>query len=137
MIGTGKGHGVHAEPVAGEAFADVRIEPLNHPLLKGQTIAAASVDTYAVRTIYLRALAVRQDQQGRGLGTALMIDAMRRGLAIADRMGDAAIVRDVLTGAQAVRRWAFTTQLGFRPLGDPNNPNRAFLPVADARATLG
>ncbi len=86
--------------------------------------------------IYLRALAVREDQQGQGLGTALMIDAMRRCLAIADRIGAAAIVLDVLTGAQAERRWTFATNLGFRPLHDPATPNRAFIPLAAVRATL-
>ncbi|MFW5834367.1 MAG: GNAT family N-acetyltransferase [Pseudomonadota bacterium] len=90
-----------------------------------------------IPVIYLRALAVRQDQQGQGLGTALMIDAMRRCLAISDQIGAAAIVLDVLTDAHVQRRWNFTTNLGFRPLHDPDNPNRAFLPLADARATLG
>ncbi len=89
-----------------------------------------------IPVIYLRALAVRQDQQGQGLGTALMIDAMRRCLAISDQMGAAAIVLDVLTDPQAERRWAFYTNLGFRPLHDPDNPNRAFIPLADVRATL-
>ncbi|TVQ37836.1 MAG: GNAT family N-acetyltransferase, partial [Geminicoccaceae bacterium] len=71
------------------------------------------------------------------LGTALMIDALRRCLAIADQMGAAAIVLDVLPDAQIERRWRFYKDLGFRPLGDQNNPNRAYIPLPDVRTTLG
>lgn len=90
-----------------------------------------------IPAIYIRAVAVRQDKQGQGLGTALMVDAIARCLRIADQMGAAAIVLDVLEDAQVERRRAFYAGLGFRPLGDPDTPHRVYLPMADARATLG
>lgn len=90
-----------------------------------------------VPVIYLRAVAVREDMQGKGLGTALMIDAMRRCLAIAEQMGAAAIVLDVLDDDHFERRSRFCAELGFQPLGDPDNPHRVFIPMADVRATLG
>ncbi len=90
-----------------------------------------------VPVIYIRAVAVREDLQGKGLGTALVIDAMKRCLSIADQMGAAAIVLDVLDGEHFGRRWKFYAELGFRPLGDPDNPRRVFIPMADVRATLG
>ncbi|MDE3028553.1 MAG: GNAT family N-acetyltransferase [Paracoccaceae bacterium] len=90
-----------------------------------------------VPVIYLRVVAVRKDQQGRGLGTALVIDALRRCIGIADQMGAAAVVLDVLEDAHFDRRWAFYAALGFRALGDPENPKRVYVPMADVRATLG
>jgi len=90
-----------------------------------------------IPVIYIRAVAVRADMQGKGLGTALLVDAMRRCLRIADQMGAAAIVLDVLEDEHFERHWKFYAELGFRPLGDPNNPHRVFIPMADVRATLG
>ena len=89
-----------------------------------------------VPVIYIRAVAVREDRQGDGLGTALLVDAMARCADIADRMGAAAIVLDVLKDDHFDRRWRFYETLGFRPLGDPDNPERMFLPMADVRASL-
>lgn len=90
-----------------------------------------------VPVIYIRAVAVRQDMQGKGLGTALLIDAMRRCMSIAEQMGAAAIVLDVLQDDHFDRRWRFYEELGFQPLGDPLNPTRVFIPMADVRATFG
>jgi GNAT superfamily N-acetyltransferase len=90
-----------------------------------------------IPVIYIRAVAVRTDMQGQGLGTALLIDAMTRCLGIADQMGAAAIVLDVLKDDQFENRWRFYEGLGFTPLGDPDNPNRVYIPMADIRATLG
>lgn len=90
-----------------------------------------------VPVIYIRAVAVRENMQKRRLGTALVIDAMTRCLGIADQMGAAAIVLDVLDGNDFDRRWKFYADLGFRPLGDPDNPRRVYIPMADIRATLG
>lgn len=90
-----------------------------------------------VPVIYLRAVAVRQDHHGRGLGTALVVDALRRCLGIADQMGAAAVVLDVLTDEHFDRRWAFYETLGFRALGDPENLTRVYIPIADIRSTLG
>ena len=88
-----------------------------------------------VPVIYIRAVAVRADRQGDGLGTALLVDAMARGAGIADQMGAAAIVLDVKDD-HFERRWRFYETLGFRPLCDPDNPERVFIPMADVRASL-
>lgn len=90
-----------------------------------------------VPVIYIRAVAVRHDLQGKGLGTALVIDAMRRCLGIAEQMGAAAIVLDVHEDDHFDQRRRFYDGLGFRPLGDPRNPTRVFIPMADVQATLG
>lgn len=89
-----------------------------------------------IPVIYIRVVAVRRDMQRKGLGTALVVDAMRRCLGIAEQMGAAAILLDVLRDDHFERRWRFYEDLGFRPLGDPRNPERVFIPMANVRATL-
>ena len=90
-----------------------------------------------IPVIYIRAVAVRSDMQGKGLGTALLVDATGRCMCLAEQMGAAAIVLDVLDDEHFERRRKFYAELGFRPLGDPDDPNRVFIPMADVRATLG
>ena len=90
-----------------------------------------------IPVIYIRAVATREDMQGKGLGTALVIDAMKRCIDISEQMGAAAIVLDVLQDDHFDRRWNFYAELGFQPLGDPDNPHRVFIPMSDVRSTLG
>ena len=90
-----------------------------------------------IPVIYIRAVATREDTQGKGLGTALVIDAMKRGIDISEQMGAAAIVLDILQDDHFDRRWNFYAELGFQPLGDPDNPHRVFIPMSDVRSTLG
>lgn len=95
----------------------------------------AGVPTIPV--IYVRAVAVRLDQQGNRLGTALLINAMRRCVDLSEKMGAAAIVLDVLHDDHFERRWRFYETLGFVPLHDPENPHRVYIPMNDVRASLG
>jgi GNAT superfamily N-acetyltransferase len=81
-------------------------------------------------------VAVHRDRQGHGLGTALLIAAMRRCVALSDEVGAAAIVLDVLRDEGFDRRWAFYKRLGFRPLGDPGIPERVFIPMRDVKVSL-
>ena len=60
-----------------------------------------------VPVFYILAVAVREDHRSRGLGTALLIDAIRHCLEIADQMGAASIVLDVLEDEHFERRWKF------------------------------
>lgn len=89
-----------------------------------------------VPVIYIRAVAVRQDMQGKGLGTALVIDAIRRCMRIAEQMGAAVIVLDVLRDDLFDRPRQFYQELGSRLLRDPMNPTRVFIPMADVRTTF-
>jgi GNAT superfamily N-acetyltransferase len=90
-----------------------------------------------VPVIYIRAAAVHQDHQGKGLGTALLIDAMRRCVDISRRMGAAAVVLDVLRDDGFDHRFRFYEKLGFKPLGDPENPDRVYISMSDVAASLG
>ena len=89
-----------------------------------------------IPVIYIRAVAVREASQGMGLGTSLVIDALKRCLEITDQMGAAAITLDVLQDDHFDRRRNFYAELGFQPLGDPDNPHRVFIPMANVRASL-
>jgi GNAT superfamily N-acetyltransferase len=89
-----------------------------------------------IPVIYIRAVAVHESLHGKGIGTALVIDAIKRCAAIAEQMGAAAVVLDVLKDEHFDRRWKFYADLGFLPLLDPDNPNRVYMPMADIRATL-
>ncbi|SNR67907.1 hypothetical protein [Puniceibacterium sediminis] len=80
---------------------------------------------------------VRQDQQDRGLGTALLLDALRPCLGISGQIKCSAIVLNLLRDAVVERRWRFYTDLGFQSLNDPENPTRVFIPLADLPTTFG
>lgn len=89
-----------------------------------------------IPVIYVRAVAVRKDMQGQGLGTALVVDAMKRCIGVSDLVGAAAIVLDVLEDDNIDRRLKFYSDLGFHSLNDPDNPCRVFMSMNDVRATL-
>lgn len=89
-----------------------------------------------IPVIYVRAVAVHETMQGKGIGTALVVDAIKRCAAIAEQMGAAAVVLDVLKDEHSDRRWKFYADLGFLPLLDPDNPSRVYISMADVRATL-
>jgi GNAT superfamily N-acetyltransferase len=93
--------------------------------------------TTDIPVIYIKAVAVRKDHQGRGLGTALLIDAMRRCVDVSRRMGAAAIVLDVMRDDDFSRRFSFYESLGLQPLGDPDNPDRVYISMRDVAASLG
>jgi hypothetical protein len=73
-------------------------------------------------------VAVHESLHGKGIGTALVIDAIKRCAAIAEQMGAAAVVLDVLKDEHFDRRWKFYADLGFLPLLDPDNPTGSTFP---------
>jgi GNAT superfamily N-acetyltransferase len=85
---------------------------------------------------YMKALAVDLGWQGRNIGTALMVNAMRRASRLSDEVGASALVLDVLQDDAADRRRAFYLRMGFREMNDPENPARMFIAMKDIRAAL-
>lgn len=85
---------------------------------------------------YIKAVAMHKDWQRQGYGRALMIHALRNSLKIADAVGSMAVVLDILEDADFERRKAFYENLGFRPMGDPENPNRVFLSMNVIKSSL-
>lgn len=90
-----------------------------------------------VPVIYIRAVAIHKKHQGKGWGTALVINAIHKCIDISGKIGVAASVLDVLEGEHFKHRMAFYESLGFTSLNDPENKHRIFIPMADVRMTLG
>jgi len=81
-----------------------------------------------VTVILLARLAVDQKEQGKGLGRALLKDALLRALQVADLVG----CRAVLVHAKDSSAQAFYSQFGFEP--SPSNELHLFLLMKDITA---
>lgn len=83
-----------------------------------------------VPVILLARLAVDEREQGRGLGSQLLCDAVIRTVEAAEIVG----VRALLAHAVLDSSWQFYLRRGFEPL--PGQAFHLFLPIKDARALL-
>ena len=91
----------------------------------------------AVPGAYLSMVGVDQSVQGRGLGRALVVDALGRIETASRTVGIKAVVLDVIEdgGADAfLRRLRFYERLGFVPF--PSRPSRMFIAISTVRAAL-
>jgi GNAT superfamily N-acetyltransferase len=88
---------------------------------------ARKLPRHPVPVVLLGRLAVDQTAQGKGLGERLLLDALRRCLALADELG----VYAVEVNAIDPQAKAFYARYGFVPLLD--NELHLFLPVATIR----
>ena len=91
---------------------------------------AKGVPNYPIPVILLARLAVNRSFQGKGLGTALLRDALARALAAADVIG----VRAILVHAKDQEAVRFYNQFGFAP--SPTDPLHLMLLIKDLRRTL-
>jgi predicted GNAT family N-acyltransferase len=78
-------------------------------------------------TVLLGRLAVHIDDQGRGLGERLLVDALRRSAATAEQVAALAVVVDAIDEAAA----SFYRRFGFIALAD--RPEKLFLPMGTIR----
>jgi GNAT superfamily N-acetyltransferase len=76
-----------------------------------------------IPAVLLGRLAVDRSVQGQGLGAVLLVDAIRRVVAVASQVGIAGLFVDAKDDSAA----AFYQKFGFAPL--PSNPHRLFLPL--------
>lgn len=84
---------------------------------------------------YLSIIGVDQSMQGKGLGRVLMIDALKRMLALADDIGLAVVILDVLEDGdddRFQRRLQFYERIGFTSL--TSRPSRMFFPIKTIRS---
>ena len=85
--------------------------------------------------LYLSMIAVDQSQQGKGLGTHLLMDALARACEVSKEVGLKLLILDVINdgGDEAFgRRTEFYRRMGFESLSD--NPERMFLTIGTIRA---
>lgn len=83
---------------------------------------------FPIPVVLLARLAIDGPQQGRGVGAALLADAMRRAVRAADEVG----IRAVLVDAVDARAAAFYARFGFEPL--PGDPLTLMATIAQLRA---
>jgi len=91
---------------------------------------AKGLPRHPVPILLLARLAVDQTWRGKGLGAALVVDAMRRTLQVADIVG----VRALLVHAKDEEAKHFYAHLGFEPF--PGEPLTAYRLIKDMRAML-
>jgi GNAT superfamily N-acetyltransferase len=92
--------------------------------------AARKLPRHPVPSVILARLAVDRQAQGKGLGETLLIDALRRALALSDRLGIHAVEVDAID--EQAR--AFYEKYGFVQLAA--QPLRLYLPIATVRKGL-
>jgi ribosomal protein S18 acetylase RimI-like enzyme len=91
----------------------------------------------SIPAAYIAMIGVDRRFQGRGYGGDLLVDCLARLAHVADALGIAVVMLDVLdcgNPEQVARRRALYTGYGFQPL--PSNDLRLFLPMATVRALL-
>ena len=91
---------------------------------------AKGVPNYPIPVVLLARLGVDQRFQGKGLGTALLRDALTRALGAADVVG----VRAILVHAKDEEAARFYSQFGFT--SSPTDPLHLMLLIKDLRRTL-
>ncbi len=85
--------------------------------------------------VFIAMIGVDSAQQGNGIGSALVADALSRIARISDEIGTCLIVLDVLDDGDVgavERRKNYYEDFGFTSL--PDQPLRLFMPVQTARA---
>jgi GNAT superfamily N-acetyltransferase len=80
-----------------------------------------------VPVVLIGRLAVDQSEQGKGLGSLLLVDALRRSADISKQIGIRAVEVDAIDDAAR----SFYLKFGFRPLLD--DPRHLFLPMHEIR----
>lgn len=90
----------------------------------------ATAPKYPMPTAHLGCLAVRKESQRKGLGSILLIDAMRRMIVASEVVAARAI--DVKAVDDAARDWYL--EYGFAPFKNTSGPHaHLFLPIDTAR----
>ena len=85
-----------------------------------------------VPTVLLGRFAVHKNWQGRGIGQDLLFDAFGHIAGASDKIG----MRAVIVDAKTAKVRAFYERIGFRSLGDLEDPNRLYLLIKDLAATI-
>lgn len=104
-------------------FGSVSIEETTPEIVAG-------LGKYPIPVILLARLAIDKNEKGKGLGRALMRDALLRAI----RASEIAGLRAFLVHARDESAKAFYEKLGFEP--SPHNEFHLFLKMKDIRASL-
>ncbi len=94
-------------------------------------LPVANLPRYPVPTVNLAKLAIDKSAQGRGLGSALLFDALERTAKIAEDLGVFAVEVKALDDAAK----KFYLKYGFAAMLD--DPMHLYLPIKNAKALFG
>lgn len=87
---------------------------------------------------FIAMIGVDQTQQGNGIGSALVADALSRIARVSEEIGTCVVILDVFDDGDVdtvIRRKSYYEEFGFLPL--PDQPLRLFMSVQTARALSG
>ncbi len=87
---------------------------------------------------FIAMIGVDKTQQGYGIGSALVADALSRIARVSEEIGTCVIILDVFDDGDAdtvAKRKKYYEEFGFLPL--PDQPLRLFMPVQTARKSAG
>ena len=87
---------------------------------------------------FISMIGVDQTMQGKGLGSALLADALSRIGRVSDEIGTSAVLLDVFDCGEleiVARRKSYYKSFGFTPL--PDQPLRMFMPIQTVRELSG
>jgi len=87
---------------------------------------------------FIAMIGVDKTQQGKGIGSALVADALSRIARASEQIGTCVVMLDVFDDGDTeavTRRKTYYEDFGFIPL--PSQPLRLFMPIATARALSG
>ena len=104
-----------------------------HAIRPGQAaprLRAGLPSSRPIPVILLARLGVDRSEQGKGIGAALLRDALARSAAAADEIGGRAVLVHAKDDAAA----GFYLGFGFQPL--PENPRHLYLLMKDLRASI-
>ena len=96
----------------------------------GRSRPGRAPDRASLPAVYLSMIAVDKSQQGRGLGTDLLIDALLRAYRVSREVGLKLVILDVIDdGGDAAfrRRKEFYRRMGFESFSD--HPQRMFMTI--------
>ena len=88
--------------------------------------------------VFITMIGVDQNQQGNGIGSVLVADALSRIARASDDIGTCVVVLDVFDdgdNAAITMRKSYYESFGFIPL--PDQPLRLFMPIATVRQLVG
>ena len=97
-----------------------------------QPVLGGKLPKYPLPVTYIGMFAVTRGQQGKGIGTELLVDAMRRSAAAAEVVGSTGI----FLHSRDAKRTTFYEKMGFTSLGADATNRPMFMPMGTVQRVI-